>query len=584
MKKVLLVLVAIIIGINLKTQAEDFSAVNNGATIYYEITSSSFPYSVSVSYRGSSYDSYSNEYSGVVIIPDSVIYNGNYYTVTSIGDEAFEDCTGLTSITIPNSITSIGSYAFLGCSELTSITIPNSITSIGSGAFYITPWYNNKPDGVVYINNILYTYKGTMPANTTINIQAGTVSISSYAFMSCSELISITIPNSVTSIGDAAFSNCSGLTSITIGSYVTSIGYGAFSGCTALTSITIPSSVTSIDGNAFIGTPWYNNKPNGVVYINNMLYNYKGIMPANTTINIQPGTISVCGSAFYGCIGLTSIIIPNSVTSIGGGAFSQCSGLTSITIPNSVTSIGGSAFYGCTGLTSITIGNSVTSIGDYTFYQCYGLTSITIPNSVTLIGNHTFENCSGLTSINIPNSVTAIGNSAFYGCIGLTSIIFPTSITSIGDDAFASCRWLTSITCAALIPPIIWSNTFRDVEKTIPVFIPIETKSAYQTAPYWSMFSNFIEQEISIPTSIFQEREFKLYPNPTSSKAILEVEGLKSEADVLVLDLLGRVIKSYKINPTNNELEIDVNEFAKGVYNIRIMNDSINQTKKLIVQ
>ena len=174
-------------------------------------------------------------------------------SVTSIGEAAFRDCSGLTSVTIGNSVTSIGSYAFYGCSGLTSITIPNSVTSIGDNAFYGTAWYNNQPDGLVYAGLNVYAYKGTMPTNTSITIEQGTVSIGYGAFEGYYELTSITIPNSVTSIGDYAFSWCSGLTFVTIPNSVTSIGDGAFLGCDGLTSVIIGNSVTSIGDGAFSG-------------------------------------------------------------------------------------------------------------------------------------------------------------------------------------------------------------------------------------------------------------------------------------------------------------------------------------------
>ena len=218
-------------------------------------------------------------------------------SVTSIGDDAFWSCSGLTSITIPNSVTSIGGGAFYNCRGLTSITIPNSVTNIGSGAFYGTKWYDSQPDGLVYAGLCLYSYKGTMAANTKIDIKEGTKGITGYTFSNCSSLISITIPNSVKNIGSYAFRGCSGLTSVTIGNSVTSIGNSAFSGCSGLTSITIPNSVTSIGKDAFSN-----------------------------------------------CKGLASITIPNSVTSIGNYAFVDCSALTSVTIGNSVTSIGSYAF------------------------------------------------------------------------------------------------------------------------------------------------------------------------------------------------------------------------------------------------
>ena len=251
-------------------------------------------------------------------------------SVTYIDCEAFSNCRGLTSLTIPNSVTFIGYSAFSGCSSLTSITIPNSVTFIDYRAF-------ENCSGLTSI---------TIPNNVT--------SIGYSAFSGCGGLTSITIPNSVTSIGYRAFENCSGLTSFTIPNSVTSIGYSAFSGCSGLTSITIPNSVTTIGKDAFYGTAWYNNQPDGLVYAGKVAYKYKGEMPANTQIWINDGTKGIAEYAFYGCGGLTSLTIPNSVTSIESFAFYNCSGLTSVTIPYSVTSIGYYAFGYCKGLTTVT--------------------------------------------------------------------------------------------------------------------------------------------------------------------------------------------------------------------------------------
>ena len=412
------------------------------------------------------YVSYGGDYTGPVTIPERVTYDGATYSVTSIGEFAFKDCTGLTSVTIPTSVTSIGEEAFRGCTGLTSVTIPNSVTEIGYSAFEGTPWYNNQPDGVVYIGKVAYEFKGEMASGTAINIKEGTVSISGYAFYGCTGLTSITIPNSVTSIGEFAFSGCTGLSSVTIPSSVTSIGKSAFSGCTGLTSVTIPNSVTEIGWSAFEGCTaltsvtfnatnckspgrtyeaWFQDCPLTSLVIGNDVKSIPACLAYYqtrlTTVTIPNSVISIGWYAFVGCTGLTSVTIPNSVTEIGYSAFYGCTGLTSVTIPNSITKIRDDTFKGCTGLTSVTIPNSVTTIGYDAFSGCTGLTSVTIPNSVTTIGGSAFRDCTGLTSVTIPNSVTSIGESAFYGCTALTSVTIPNSVTSIGRFAFEGTPW-----------------------------------------------------------------------------------------------------------------------------------------------
>ena len=279
----------------------------------------------------------------------------------------------------------------------------------------------------------------------TVVIEDGVTSISPDSFYECIALTSVTIGNSVTTIGNYAFWLCSALTSVTIPNSVTTIGKYAFDGCTSLTSVTIPNSVSTIGNSAFYGTAWYNNQPDGLVYAGKVAYKYKGTMPKGTAIEILEGTLGIADNAFWGCSGLTSVTIPNSVTSIGDYAFWGCWSLSSVTIPNSVTTIGENAFEGCRGLTSVTIPNSVTTISDATFAHCCGLTSVTISNSVTSIGDNAFWHCSGLTSVTIPNSVTSIGENAFSNCSGLTSVTIGNSVTSIGGNAFEGCSGLTSV-------------------------------------------------------------------------------------------------------------------------------------------
>ena len=405
-------------------------------------------------------------------------------SVTSIGDYAFDGCSRLTSITIPEGVTSIGNYAFRYCIRLTSITIPESVTSIGNGAFddcffakdaFINLSALTNSDNWDAIIGEEETSEGLLIKNnaavkcrtwaTSITIPDGVTSIGQRAFADCSSLTSITIPEGVTSIGNYAFHSCSSLTSITIPEGVTSIGKWAFYECSSLSSINIPEGVTSIGEWAFRFCSRLTSItiPESVTSIGNGAFD-DCFFAKDAFINLSALTNSDNWGAIIGeeetSDGLlikdnaavkcrtwaTSITIPEGVTSIGEGTFSGCSSLTSITIPEGVTSIGYRAFYGCSSLTSITIPEGVTSIGGSAFAGCSGLTSITIPESVTSIGNGLFSGCSSLTSITIPESVMSIGNNAFSGCSSLTSITIPEGVTSIGNGAFSGCSGLTSIT------------------------------------------------------------------------------------------------------------------------------------------
>ena len=396
-------------------------------------------------------------------IPSSVEYNSVTYTVTSIGDDAFYGCTGLTSVTIPNSVTSIGSSAFSGCSGLTSIDVASDNSNYCS------------VDGVLFNKD----------KTTLIQYPGGKQG-------------AYTIPNSVTSIGYAAFSGCSGLTSVTIPNSVTSIGAGAFNGCTGLTSVTIPNSVTSIGDGAFSGCT--------------------GL----TSIEIPNSVTSIGRWAFYGCSGLTSIEIPNSVTSIGDYAFLGCSSLTSLKLSamlevnyddiysNCNMLITGSYFNGkldsyylqqgfewlknlisveapawffyvpetdwiycprhlqhvavnngeLTESALVVINRSYktlrtldvsnvtnTKFADEAFKGYYNLTELKLPANLQKVGYMMVAGCKNLQSIDIPASVEEIEPSAFEDCRSIKTITFGEnpSLIRIGNWAFYNCHELQNL-------------------------------------------------------------------------------------------------------------------------------------------
>ena len=358
--------------------------------------------------------------SSVISIENSAFYKCSSLTsitipnsVTSIGQQSFSGCSSLTSITIPNSITSIEQQTFSGCSSLTSIDIPSNVKNIEDRAFSgcSTLTSINIPNNVKSIKQQVFSDCSSL---TSINIPNSVMSIETSAFAGCSGLTSINIPENVTSIKGGAFSGCSALTSIDIPSSVISIETSSlFRGCNSLISITIPDCVTSIGDQAFFDCSSLTsiNIPDDVTSIGwYAFYNCSSL----TNINIPDGVTSIGSKAFYNCSGLTSITVASGnikYHSNGNCLIETASRILILGCKNSVIPSGGSvigigdyAFYGCSGLTSIIIPDSVTSIGNYTFYGCSGLTSIIIPDSVKRIGDYAFYGCSGLTSATFKNT------------------------------------------------------------------------------------------------------------------------------------------------------------------------------------
>ncbi len=342
-----------------------------------------------------------DEYSGSITLPATVTYDGVAYSVTSIGNEAFYDCSSLNAITIPEGVTSIGNWAFESCISLTAITIPEGVTSIGDYAFLVC---SSLTSIVVAKGNKVYDSRGD--CNAIIETNSNTL------IKGCATTI---IPEGVTSIGSSAFEGCSSLTVITIPEGVTSIGNNAFFGCSNLTAINIPASVTSIGNYAFYEC---SSLTAIVVAKGNKVYDSRG--DCNAIIETNSNTL---------ILGCATTIIPEGVTSIGDNAFYWCNSLTAITIPEGVTSIGEGAFYGCSNLSAITLPEGVTSIGGSAFDGCSSLTVITIPEGVTSIGDWAFGSCSSLTDVYCyAATVPSTGTNAFYNSnIGNVTLHVPAS-------------------------------------------------------------------------------------------------------------------------------------------------------------
>ena len=441
--------------------AHDIAVANeDGVIIYYGWTNNHTE--LYVSYRGQDYNSYSNEYTGNVVVPESVTYNGTTYSVTRIGSEAFRGCSGLTSVTIPNSVTSIGSSAFSGCSGLTSVTIPNSVTSIGGSAFFgcsSLAVVNFNATNCTSMGSYDYPVFYKCSSLSTLNIGDNVQNIPAYAFKGCSGLQSVVIGNGVTNLPDYVFSTGNGLKSLTIGSGVLSINKNAFSNNPIKTiwlTNTPPSGYSYAAGSVnYVANEQYGSMSGKVVYpfLSSIFeeggVKYVPVSPSERTCDaidcvyrpdvdqlnisdkvsyrgIEMAVENVRSYCCYGNEHLKNVDygVPNE---IGAYAFAYCPSLESFTMTDAPTGIGAGAFSGCSVLPSLLLSMNLQTIGESAFQGCASLTAMEIPMLVSTIGDNSFKGCTSLSLMVIADRDSLLklgcnGNSPFFADCPLDSV------------------------------------------------------------------------------------------------------------------------------------------------------------------
>lgn len=510
-------------------------------------------------------------------------------------------------------------YVLLVLAMLTGIISSDAETFIKNGIVYKTLQNRNAQVlsgydyGITYMGDleippkIIYegiTYSvvsigGSAFANCSdlksISLPESIDNIQSYAFLNCSGMLSLTMPNAVTKIRDYAFKGCSRLSSIVMGNSISAIGDGAFNDCSELTTIKIPRSVISLGEKIFVGCR--NLETINVDYENTNYASYDGCLfnkdktillacpPKKEKCSI-PDFVNTIGKwAFYDCNALNTVSIPNTVTTIEDEAFHNCRALIAINIPNSVTYIGKRAFACCSSLPSITIPNSVKEIEMYAFYDCDELTHVTVPNSIQTLKWGTFSECGGLTTVSIPDCVTTIENNVFFNCYNLTSIKIPISVTTIGASVFYGCKNLSSINipnaltsigvmnfdyCEALRciynqmgTPLECNLKFSDNQlMNTTLYVPTGTKKAYEKVDPWRNFWNIQEYDYSVISDIESDNnDIQVLVDGGH----INILGIKNEM-INIYDIQGHIVYS------GYDTSIDKKNFSLGLYIIKIGN------------
>ena len=504
---------------------------------------------------------------------------------------------------IPNSVGTIGNNAFRSCTGLTSVIIGDSVTNIGNGAF-----------------------------------------------QDCTGLTSIDIPNSVTTIGNSAFSGCTGLTTITIGSNLVSIGNNAFQGCTALTTVyNFRTNPQTINTGTFSGV----DLNNATLYVHaGIVFSYQSAAiwrdfgniraistasgtAGNLTWYIANDTLTISGTGAMpnyalALVGLTTApwsihrssfavaVVEDGVTSIGNSAFRNCVGLTSVIIPNSVITIGNNVFSASTDLVSVYNFRTIPQTINAGTFSGVDLSSATlfvpgyfisvyknaavwrdfgsimpIPTVSGTAGNLTWHIANDTLTISgtgemphylttgdgvtaapwgihrgsfavvvVEDGVTSIGNNAFRNCVGLISVIIPNSVNRIGNNAFSGCTDLIAIINYALTPPFLGNEVFLEVEtNSVSLYVPTQSVELYRQTPVWQDFLIKAMEEDETSVNETQTAQIFIFPNPVADS--FQINGIEENTLVTISDMNGRIVFQRVVAP--NEI-IPTGHLSAGVY------------------
>lgn len=479
----------------------------------------------------------SPSYSGSIIIPETVEYSSKTYKITSIGNEAFSNCSGLTSISIPNSVTCIEDFAFWGCYSLTTISIPNLVTSIGNYAFSNCSGLNtiSIPNSVASIGNSTFQ---DCSGITSISMSNSVKIIGNNAFSSCNSITSIIIPDSVDSIGNNAFTSCKNLESIILPKN-TKIGYSIIGSCDKLKKIISPASIFDIDLR-YNMIPEISNILDTLVLLSGEIEHSK--FPSNKTLRYidLSGTTNkeLVDENLLNFYNLDSLLLPVNLEKIKYKEFAECISLRNINIPASVTEIGMRAFENCRSLKSVNFesNSQLKTINNWAFYACHGLQNITIPTGVT-----------------------TVGDGAFWGCEYLSDLTLPSTVQKINDNGFDGCIGLNKIKVEATLPPAVSAKTFNRVNKNAAIYVPDASVSIYKNTFGWKDFLNIK----GISTQV-QELNEPRYGIRVINKNI-EITNAEGEA-VELFDVAGRMI--FKKSNADNQQTISLQQ--KGVYLLKI--------------